>query len=144
MYEIKICKKNAYTLFEVIVTTIILAVLASLAIPRYTSTLERTKAGEGFQILESLLKGQNAVNFANGAYATNINQLDVQITSAKFFDVNTIVISSTPANLASITRKDSVGYSLRIDSAGIITCFLETTSGMCNKIGCRGGGNTCN
>ncbi len=143
MYEIKISKKHGYTLFEVIITSIILAVLASLAIPRYTTTLERTRAGEGFQILEALLKGQNAYNFANGSYATSVNQLDVQITTATFFD--TIAVSSNPANLASVARKTPAPYSLTINSTGIITC-TEAVAGYCQKIGCTmgGSGKECN
>ena len=139
-YEKRI-NHGGFTLNEIIVVTVILGTLISLAIPRFTSTSEAVKVGEGFQILQSLLQAQKSFNFETGAYADDKAKLDVVIPNSSNFDVGSIVIRlATP--LASISRIGGT-YTLSISDTGVITC-TPITPGICNQIGCTGAGGTCN
>lgn len=47
-------KKNAFTLMELMLTVIIVAILVSIAIPNYINTVERARAREARATLESM------------------------------------------------------------------------------------------
>lgn len=135
-YEKYILKKNAYTIFEIIVVIVIISVLVSLAIPRYSTTLEKARLGEGLQIIEALYKAQRALFFETGAYANNLAQLDVTIPAPNNFNALTDA-NVGPAPLATVTRTGS--YTLSVNAAGLITCGPAAFAAICNRIGCQGG-----
>jgi len=47
-------KKNAFTLMELMLTVIVVAILVSIAIPNYINTVERARAREARATLESM------------------------------------------------------------------------------------------
>ena len=47
-------KKNGFTLMELMLTVIVIAILVSIAIPNYINTVERAKAREARATLESM------------------------------------------------------------------------------------------
>lgn len=140
-YEKHIFKQNAYTIFEIIIVTVIISVLASVAIPRYTTTLEKARLGEGLQIIEALYKAQRAIFFETGAYATTLAAIDVIIPTPRYF--NPLTNANLGAGpLATVTRRGS--YTLSVNANGRITCGPVALAAICNQIGCRGAGNLCN
>jgi len=149
-FEKYILKQNAYTLLEIIIVIVIISALVSLAIPKYTTTLEKTRLGEGLQIIEALYKAQRAFFFeaGTGAYANTFAQLDVSIPAPNNFNLLTDANLTPPAppapagSLATVTRTGS--YSLFVNAAGLITCGPVAFAATCNRIGCRGAGNPCN
>lgn len=126
-------KNNGYTLIEIIVTIIILGVIASLAIPNYVVSVERTKASEGAQMLEALLNGQRRHLIEYNEYATDISQLDVEVKTLTNNFQNPLVFDN-PSGLATIDR---IGlYTLSIDEDGIINCVENgAPPGTCRKLG---------
>lgn len=128
-------KNNGYTLIEVIVTMIVLGVIASLAIPNYIVSVERTKASEGAQMLEALLNAQRRHSIENdGDYATDTAQLDISFTvGTKNF--NDPKVDSNGARLAEIERSTGQ-YVLYINDDGVISCE-EAATNLCPKLGCN-------
>ncbi|MCX5680920.1 MAG: type II secretion system protein [Candidatus Omnitrophica bacterium] len=125
-------KRSGFTLLEVIIVVMILAILAAVALPRYFGALERSRAAEGVHILGTLLAAQEryvlepAHNglFANGTI-DNLVDFDVTIPAPKHFlgASNIFVSSSCAAGVACATVKRSSGtYKLFIDRDGTITC----------------------
>lgn len=47
-------KKNAFTLMELMLTVIVVAILVSIAVPNYINTVERARAREARATLESM------------------------------------------------------------------------------------------
>jgi prepilin-type N-terminal cleavage/methylation domain-containing protein len=117
--EIK--NKSGFTLTEVIITVIIVGVLASLALPRFTGVFERVRASEGVQILTSLLGAQKAYKLENGSYSDDPALLDIEIDRAQNFDITTIAVDDDATNVAEIQRNNG-GYTLSIDEDGVIGC----------------------
>ncbi|MCK5014144.1 MAG: prepilin-type N-terminal cleavage/methylation domain-containing protein [Candidatus Omnitrophica bacterium] len=120
MFSRKIKHINGFTLTEIMVTVIIVGVLSSVALPRFTGVFERVRAAEGVQILTALLGAQKAYEMENGFYSAILNDLDVEIDRAENFDITTIVVQNNAANVASIQRWG--GYTLSIDEDGNIGC----------------------
>ena len=123
MFTNPIKQDHGFTLTEIIIAIVIVGVLATLALPRFTGALERVRASEGVQILTALLRAQKAYEIENGSYSAVLADLDVAIERAENFDLPPTV--TNPADpvanpIASIKRTGS--YTLDINENGDINC----------------------
>jgi len=113
---------------ELIIVTIVMGVIMSIAIPKFTKTSEMTKSTEGVKILEALWKGQEAYKLENGDYTADLNMIDVDLPSApKYF--NAPIADFTCGQVGSIERQGSL-YTLYVDINGNFTCG-DGGSGIC-------------
>lgn len=134
-------RENGFTLMELIFVIVIVSVLATLALPRYSATFEKMRAAEGFQILETLRNAQHAYKTETGSYSDTIGALDVDVPAPANFDpVTDADIFTGPGVIARVVRSTG-DYTLSIDEDGVITCVDGAGTG-CDKIGC--GTGTCN
>ena len=121
-------RTEGFTLTEIMVVVIIVGVLASVTLPRFTGVMERFRAAEGVQILTALLLAQKAYEAEYGVYSAVLADLDVSIDRAENFNLPPSV--ANPADpeanpIATITRTGS--YTLGINEEGTISC---TNGGM--------------
>jgi len=125
---------KGYSIVETMVSVIILGVLASIAIPNFTTTIERTKSSEGIKILSSLLTAQRTYFAENQSYASLLTDLDITIsTPDNFSALDDSSVDNDPSALAEVQRT-SGEYALSIDSDGDITCD-DGTGTICEKLG---------
>jgi Tfp pilus assembly protein PilE len=131
-------QNSAFTLVEIIVVLITIGVITALAIPKYTTTVERFRAKEGEQILMSALGSQKRFFIENRSYMMNPQNLDIDTPSTYF---SSVAIDSTAVSpgypLAAINRlQDTVTlYRLRIFANAQIRCDTDGGTGLCSKIG---------
>ncbi|MBI4668340.1 MAG: prepilin-type N-terminal cleavage/methylation domain-containing protein [Elusimicrobia bacterium] len=83
-------KSGGFTLIELLVVIIIIGVLASVAIPRYFRSVERTRATEGVSKVAAISHAQERFSQRNGAYATTQEALDVDAVAGKYFLTPTV------------------------------------------------------
>ena len=132
-------KSRGFTLAEIIVVMLIIAVLVTVAIPKFNIIMESMRAKEGTQFLYNILTAEKryAINHDDGDstpdYTNDITKLDISIdlTPSNFYSLN---LSATNP-LANITRKDN-SYTLFIADTGVISCNcggIACTT--CQKIG---------
>lgn len=115
-----------FTLIELMVVVVIIGILASLAIPQYTKTVERSHQSEAITNL-GIIRGAQLRYYAEyNEYTAISGNLDIDFpTAAKYFDYS--VVGAIAASLATATRKTSVennnygNYTIRISEAGVIT-----------------------
>ncbi len=124
---------------ELVVVVIIVGVLASLVIPKFTFVFEKIKSAEGLQILESLRKAQWVYYYEHGNEFTSVyDDLDVTLSPLKYFqyDENTMFnlwgLEWEPHFSITITRTNNL-YSLIINDTGDISCTAIDNS--CSKLG---------
>lgn len=128
-------KNRAFTLMELIVTIIVVGILASLALPRFFYTIEKSRTAEAISILETLRNAQEIYKLEKGAYTVTLTSLDVTITPKYFL---TPTVSANP--IASIQRSaGGYNYTFKIDSVGTVTCTGITPANICVRLGCPGG-----
>lgn len=138
--------RQGFTLIELIVVVVIIAVLTSLALPQYNKTTERSRQAESFTVLGSIRGAQLRYYVENGVYTAIVVNLDIDLPDydsngvpgdGKYF---TYTLSApTATNLAraarnTVSRTAGIpGYTLRITREGIIRC-VTTGAGDCVSV----------
>ncbi|MCP4859648.1 MAG: prepilin-type cleavage/methylation domain-containing protein [Planctomycetes bacterium] len=62
--------------------------LATFAVPRFMSSVERTIASEAFNDLAQIESAQARHNAERGIYANDVDSLDISIDAPELFDVS--------------------------------------------------------
>ncbi|MFA5060232.1 MAG: prepilin-type N-terminal cleavage/methylation domain-containing protein [Candidatus Omnitrophota bacterium] len=125
--------QSAFTLMELVVVTIVIAILAGIALPHFTAALERNRAVEGVNILGAIRSAQERFALANGgAYTTNILDIDVDIpVPLNYFETPEICAGGGAVPLARI-RDIPRRYRLLIYDNGDIECHGNV---LCQRMG---------
>ena len=121
-------RRSGYTLNELIIVVIIIGVIVSMALPRYSSLMERMRSAEGVETLTALLNAEKMYFIDNDRYTSNISELDVEIPASNIFSPPEL--SDNPAQLASV-RRITGEYYLDINENGVISC----TGDICSRLG---------
>ena len=78
-----------FSLVELTIDVVILGVLSMMAVPRYRTVIERSKASEAFVYLDQIAKGQEMYNARNGKYSNNLSKLDIKASKPNHFSIGT-------------------------------------------------------
>ena len=72
-------RQGGFTLLELLMVVIIIAILASIALPQYLRIAERSRAAEGLSVLAAVRSSELRYKGAdlNNSYTVNLNSLDI-------------------------------------------------------------------
>ena len=87
--------RRGFTLVELAVVVVIIGVLAAFAVPRFMSSVERSKAAEAFNYLSALQGAQERFHAHGGTYADELTDLDIKLSVPKYFSVGTPAAGAT-------------------------------------------------
>ena len=88
-------RRTGFTLVELAMVLVIIGVLAAFAVPRFLASVERSKAAEAFNYLSSVQVAQERYHARQGAYASDVTDLDIKLALPKYYAVGTIAAGST-------------------------------------------------
>jgi Tfp pilus assembly protein PilE len=77
------------------VVVVIIGVLAAFAVPRFLDSVERSKASEAFNYLSSVRAAQERFHARQGTYADGMADLDIRLSTPKYFTVGVIAAGGT-------------------------------------------------
>ena len=115
------CYPKGFTLVELLVVVIIIAVLAAVALPQYKKAVIKTKYMELISIGKKIEQAQNLYFLENGFYATNLEELPIKIGDT--FRVGVEIQRSNKndqyfnINISSKKLEYTMSYYIRIYSA---------------------------
>ena len=87
--------RKGFTLVELAVVIVIIGVLAAFGVPRFLKSVERSKAAEAFAYLAAVRSSQERFQAQNGTYASTITDLDIKVSTPKYFTVQAIAAGGT-------------------------------------------------
>ena len=71
--------KKAFTLIELLVVVLIIGILAAIALPQYQKAILKTRYATLKNLVHSIAQAQQVYFLANGHYAHNFADLDIQM-----------------------------------------------------------------
>ncbi|MBI5415359.1 MAG: prepilin-type N-terminal cleavage/methylation domain-containing protein [Candidatus Omnitrophica bacterium] len=133
--------RRAFTMVELVFVVIVIGILASIALPRFSNTVEKSRIMEAVNILATLRDAQELYRQEKGAYTAVLDNLDVTIAAPANFAMPTVAAADP---IASIVRNaGGYQYTLTIDADGTVSCGgTVNPANICATLGCAGG--TCN
>lgn len=125
-------KESAFTLMEILIAVVVLAVLAGLALPNYFQTVEKARSNEAVGNLNIIRMGERIYRLNNGRYWPNpdaTNNTLASINSALNIELNTayynaLSVTSTGTGTgftATASRGNAGAKTFTIDQNGAIT-----------------------
>ena len=153
---------KGFTLIELLVVVLIVGILSAVALPQYTTAVERSRATEGITLMSDVAKSAERYRSQKEVWPTSFDVLDVEIpengTSShggKLFDIafgscsasgTTCAITATRKNISNaykltttITELDSGAFSTVRKCEPVSGSDTKATD-FCNAI--TGGKNT--
>jgi len=128
-------RSRGFTLVELLVVVMIIAILATVGLPQYFRTVERSRLAEATNLCSAYNTAQQRYYMVKSAHATTFNNLDIDPPTMKFFNIGTVGGSATVFNLTLARNTAAPGagapgvntsYSIRCagDSGGAsnVTC----------------------
>ena len=113
--------RQGFTLIELLVVVLIMGILASVAMPQYFKSVEKSRAAEATSVLSSIASAQERAYMQKGSYVTKLEDLDVGVSNLSYFTV-----SSGPGATTTMKRLINAGGGL---NEYTITLKLPDTPG---------------
>ena len=117
--------KSGFTLIELLVVVLIVGILAAVALPQYTTAVEKARAAEALSLMNAVAGSIERYRFQKDAWpaANNFNKLDIEVpyqsASNYYGGKNFTITFSSSSNTCTISAA-------RRDLSGTDTYTLKT------------------
>ena len=74
-----VIKNKAFTLIEMLVVVLIIAILAAIALPRYMTAVDQSKLSQAIMSSRALAEAETRYQLANGKWAADMRALDISL-----------------------------------------------------------------
>jgi type IV pilus assembly protein PilE len=109
---------GGFTLMELMIAVVVVGILASIAYPVFTSTIQRSRRSDAIAALSALMQAQERYRSNHAAYADSLEALNVNVEKVyKYYDVSFAEIGESGFKSGYVvTAKPKRGSSQESDS----------------------------
>lgn len=126
---------RGFTLIELMITVVIIAILAAVAFPSFMDSIRKSRRSEAFTALNNVQQAQERFRSNNNAYTTNLTASPTATTPGLG------LAATTPGGYYTISVNNAGPTSYDV-SATAVSGTSQANDGTCSKLGVRlNGGN---
>ena len=106
---------RGFTLIELIIVVVIIGILASVGVPRYSKVMKKAKVAEADSVLGAMRGAEIRYYAEHGSYTATTTNLDIAIPTSIYFNYTFVVNTET----ATATGKNTMrGVTVTLTIAG--------------------------
>lgn len=117
MQKLAFGKHKGFSLLEVMIALAVVAILTMVALPSYEGYIERSRRGDGMDLLLNVAAAQQAYYLTNKTYASSIANLPVS------------ALSEDSHYIAVVAAGNATGFILRANTSGTGVSGTQASDG---------------
>ncbi|MBO4555327.1 MAG: prepilin-type N-terminal cleavage/methylation domain-containing protein [Elusimicrobiales bacterium] len=104
--------RKGFTLIELLVVVLIMGILASVAMPQYFKSVEKSRAAEAVDAISAMYSAQERAFMQKGSFVTSLSELDIGISNLNYFTITTFAYDNANQFSIRFQRNTAAGGGL--------------------------------